>query len=277
MKKRFLGALALMLCVLMLPSLAGCSGWRVRPNPNTNEPKKEAVVTPDPWEDDETESPETDAPATVEPTGSAGDTEPPMTDAPVSASPEGTPSAATPTPEEATPTPAAATPTPKPTPAPTPVPTPAPTPAPTETPRPDFVFKTYDIKTNKEYTESIFSKAPLTMINFWSTTCGPCMEELPFFGDLASRYSGRVRIVTVLYDSSAEGAIDFALSFMDSINFSLPVLRYNNSMKSAFGNAYLTPPALPTTVFVDQQGHFVQVKKGAQTYEQWCALIDSML
>lgn len=277
--------LLLLLGALLIAASVGCYPTRLAKNPNGGidasvTDKPEDTFDPD-ISDEPTEAP-TEAPtsapteeATPAPTEEA--TQAPTEGPEDSAVPTGTPEpSGTPVPTNT-----AAADTPAPTPAPTPTPTPAPTPeptaAPTEAPSADFVFKTYDFyHGNREYTESVFFNQKLTMINIWSTTCGPCMEELPFFGDLASRYSGRVKILTVLYDSSTDGAIDTATAFLDSIGFTLPALRYNNSMKSAFGG-YLNPPTLPTTIFVDQQGHFVYCKKGAQTYSQWCALLDSLL
>ena len=114
------------------------------------------------------------------------------------------------------------------------------------------------------------------MVNFWATWCGPCIEELPYIQQLSSAYSGRVKIVTVLFDSQTGGAVDQALSILDSIGVDLPVYRYSGSLKKAF-SAHDSFNALPTTFFVDQNGHIVNIAKGGHTYEQWCALINSLL
>ena len=267
--------LALLLGVMMLVSAAGCYPLRIAKAPD---PTEVPTSTEAPKDAFNTEEPATEASTGI------------PTEAPTEAPTEGPTEAPTEAPSEApatdTPEPgetaAPATPTPAPTPTPkptnTPAPTAAPTAAPTQAPTPDFVFETTDFfHDNKRYTESVFYGQKLTMINFWSTDCGPCMEELPFFGQLASKYSGRVKILTVLTDSSTPGSIEKATAFLSGVGFTLPALRYNNSMKNAFGAAYLTPPTLPTTVFVDQQGHFVACKKGGQSYSQWCALIDSLL
>ena len=49
------------------------------------------------------------------------------------------------------------------------------------------------------------------------------------------------------------------------------------SVMAAFDNPYLTPPALPTTFFIDQSGHLIKVVKGSHNYDQWCDEIDKLL
>ena len=113
------------------------------------------------------------------------------------------------------------------------------------------------------------------MINFWATWCGPCIEELPNLQRLSNNYS-KLQVITVLYDSGDSGAINTAVSIMNANGITLPALRYNTSMKQAFGG-YLSSAALPTTVFVDQDGHFVKCVNGAKSYDEWCAIINGML
>lgn len=283
MKTLFKKSAALILGALMLLSLTGCYTWRVAKRPAETEQQAYVSETPSelPTEEATPAPTEEETPAPTEeatPTPTGEETPAPTEEATPAPTEEATPA---PTGEE-TPAPTAGlTPTPKPTPAPTPAhtptpkPTPAPTPKPTEAPKPDFVFKTYDIVNNREYTESIFAKKKLTMINFWATWCGPCIEELPNLQRLSNNYS-KLQVITVLYDSGDSGAINTAVSIMNANGITLPALRYNNSMKQAFGG-YLSSAALPTTVFVDQDGHFVKCVNGAKSYDEWCAIINGML
>ena len=275
MKTLFKKSAALILGALMLLSLTGCYTWRVAKRPSETEQQAYVSETPSelPTEEATPVPTEEETPAPTEEATPAPTEE--ATPAPTGEETPAPTAGLTPTPK---PTPAptpAPTPTPKPTPAPTPKPTPAPTPKPTEAPKPDFVFKTYDIVNNREYTESIFAKKKLTMINFWATWCGPCIEELPNLQRLSNNYS-KLQVITVLYDSGDSGAINTAVSIMNANGITLPALRYNNSMKQAFGG-YLSSAALPTTVFVDQDGHFVKCVNGAKSYEEWCAVINGML
>ena len=271
MKTLFKKSAALILGALMLLSLTGCYTWRVAKRPSETEQQAYVSETPSelPTEEATPVPTEEETPAPTEEATPAPTEE--ATPAPTGEETPAPTAGLTPTPK---PTPAP-TPAPTPTPKPTPAPTPAPTPKPTEAPKPDFVFKTYDIVNNREYTESIFAKKKLTMINFWATWCGPCIEELPNLQRLSNNYS-KLQMITVLYDSGQSGAINSAVNIMNANGITLPALRYNNSMKQAFGG-YLSSTALPTTVFVDQDGHFVKCVNGAKSYEEWCAIINGML
>lgn len=290
----------------------GCAHpWRIAPNPNpttadpglvtdgpedtdapltdaptdepTEQPSEEPTEQPtdEPTEqptDEPTEQPdETVAPETEQPTGS----EPPATNPPANTtapSVTNTPAAATPTPAT-TPTPAAATPTPAPTPTPTPVPTPTPTPVPTPTPAPtpspdipNFSSKAIN-GSQGTYDNSFLYGNRLTMVNVWSTTCGPCIQEMPHFPQLEARYGSRgFKILSVLGDSETPGAIPTALGIINNMGFNIPVIRNNASVAAAF-----PATAYPMTYFIDSYGRILLRVPAAKTFDEWCATIEGML
>lgn len=113
----------------------------------------------------------------------------------------------------------------------------------------------------------------LTMINIWSTTCGPCIQELPHLPALQQAYASRgLQIVTALGDSETPGAINTALGIINGNGFNLPVLRCNASF-----NAQFPAGAYPTTYFIDQNGNIVGVVTKANSYDDWCSIIDGLL
>ncbi len=58
---------------------------------------------------------------------------------------------------------------------------------------------TYDLKNvYGDGTTNIESlRGKVVVINFWYTTCGPCVAELPYFNQLANEYDGQVEVVIV--------------------------------------------------------------------------------
>ncbi len=76
---------------------------------------------------------------------------------------------------------------------------------------PDFVLQTYvsdGVKENGEvkYTsvssnvsnESTFSfKGKVTVLNYWATWCGPCVEELPWFERIRKEFGGQINVVAI--------------------------------------------------------------------------------
>ena len=154
-------------------------------------------------------------------------------------------------------------------------PTEKPTSKPTATPKPDIpAFSTKAINNGSTYDNSMFSKAKVTMVNVWATTCGPCIQEMPHIQQLANNYAGRgLKVVTVLGDSETPGCINTALAIIGGIQgFNLPVLRNNSSVAAAFPAG-----AYPTTYFIDSNGNILKVVTTSNSYDKWCSIIDNLL
>ena len=66
-------------------------------------------------------------------------------------------------------------------------------------------FATKDMKGN-DVTNDIFAGKDLTIVNFWATTCGPCISEMPELGEWARELPENVQIIGVLTDVTAGDA-----------------------------------------------------------------------
>ena len=69
-------------------------------------------------------------------------------------------------------------------------------------------FATKDMKGN-DVTNDIFAGKDLTVVNFWATTCGPCISEMPELGDWAREMPENVQIIGVLTDVRADDVAGF--------------------------------------------------------------------
>ena len=49
----------------------------------------------------------------------------------------------------------------------------------------------------------------VTVLNFWFTTCGPCLHELPYFYQVAGDYADRVSVVAVHIEQRNVNVTDF--------------------------------------------------------------------
>ena len=69
-------------------------------------------------------------------------------------------------------------------------------------------FKLKDVKGHEVTLDSYRGK--VVVLNFWTRTCGPCMEEMPEIADLARILASRgdVALVTVSTDDTAQEATD---------------------------------------------------------------------
>ena len=235
-RTKLLPAICVLTALMLL--LSGCAHpWRIASNPNP--------ATPMP--DNGTDAPSTDVITSGEPADSAVPTET-LTSEPDTAAPTDGITAE---------------------------PTEKPTPKPTATPKPDIpAFSTKAINNGSTYDNSMFSKAKVTMVDVWATTCGPCIQEMPHIQQLANNYAGRgLKVVTVLGDSETPGCINTALAIIGGIQgFNLPVLRNNSSVAAAFPAG-----AYPTTYFIDSNGNILKVVTTSNSYDKWCSIIDNLL
>jgi thiol-disulfide isomerase/thioredoxin len=90
-------------------------------------------------------------------------------------------------------------------------------------------------------------KGKVVVLNFWATWCGPCKDEMPAFERLRQQLDPeRFALLTITTDLQRDGI----KHFLANLNVRLPVLFDEDQDVS---QAYLVR-ALPTTVFIDQQG-----------------------
>src|SRR5580693_2384149 len=66
----------------------------------------------------------------------------------------------------------------------------------------------------------------ITVVNFWATWCGPCLEELPLLSKLTQEYSGKkVRFIAISADAESENRKNRAKidQFLSSHNLAMEV------------------------------------------------------
>ena len=112
-----------------------------------------------------------------------------------------------------------------------------------------FSAQTLDGKT---FTEKDLAGYDLTMINFWQTTCGPCIDEMPVLAGLADTAADRVQIVTWCFD--APGQEESARAILTDAGFTKPCFATADGDLYDFANSVIYTP---TTVLVDSEGRLV--------------------
>ncbi len=107
---------------------------------------------------------------------------------------------------------------------------------------PDFTLKNL---AGDDVTLSSF-KGKIVMVNFWATTCAPCVAELPY---IEAVYKDRAGSVVVLAVNAGESEA-IVQSFIDDSNFTFPVLLDLNSVARVAYNV----SSWPKTFFIDTTG-----------------------
>ena len=108
---------------------------------------------------------------------------------------------------------------------------------------PNFTVYTEDGKAVKL---SDFFGKPI-VINFWASWCGPCRDEMPHFEEAYETLGRSVQFIMINLDPSKEDAKEF----LTENGYDFPV--YYDSYSEASTKYGVS--SIPTTVFIDRDGH----------------------
>ena len=112
----------------------------------------------------------------------------------------------------------------------------------------------------------------LTMINFWSTTCGVCMQEMPYLVQTYRDYHERgfdIVAVAMPYDRP-----DLVLDYRQRKQLPFKVaIDYDGKVNRAFGGIAFTP----TSVLIDAHGKIVSWIVGAPDFKELRSVIEKEL
>ncbi len=140
---------------------------------------------------------------------------------------------------------------------------------------PVIAFETTDIFGNQVSSAELFAESRITMLNVWATYCSPCIGELPFLGKIPSEYDkADLQIIGVISDVFDQATYDTAISLITSKGaHTYPHLLvseslYNSVVKDIVG--------VPTTIFIDSEGHVLKSVVGSNTLARWKEIITSI-
>ena len=86
------------------------------------------------------------------------------------------------------------------------------------------------------------------VVNFWATTCPPCIKEMPELSDFHDRHKDRDAVVLgVNFEDIRQS---WMRAFLDSVPVTYPILPWGTSPATPFGPII----ALPTTFIVSPDG-----------------------
>lgn len=136
----------------------------------------------------------------------------------------------------------------------------------------DFSAPTLDGGT---FDDSVLAQKDLTMVNFWSTTCPPCIKELPDLEAVRAGAPDKAQVILVCLDGAQNA--QKAQAYLDKAGYQGPVaVMGTGGMEEVVGRMQYTP----TTLFFDKNGKAVgQALIGAPRDAQaaYSGLIDQYL
>ncbi len=153
-------------------------------------------------------------------------------------------------------------------------------PAETAAPEEEKYYLTFTAKdvNGEEVTSDVLENSKLTMLNIWATYCNPCLEEMPYLGEIATEYSSEeLQIIGILSDVSEKSDaedIDYAKELIAQTQANYPHLLLGQDLYSTLVGGV---NAVPTTFFVKQDGEVLGYFVGAADKVTWRELIDELL
>ena len=114
-------------------------------------------------------------------------------------------------------------------------------------------------------------RGKVVILNFWGTTCAPCVEELPYFEQLKTTYPD-VEILAIHAKAGAKKAKDYiADKGWDHLDFA------TDSKEKGIMKLLNVSEALPTTILLNPQGVVTYHAQAPLTYEKLEALYQKAL
>lgn len=114
------------------------------------------------------------------------------------------------------------------------------------------VLQTFEAVTldGDAYTQENLSQKDVTLINFWSLTCGPCIAEMPDIAAFAASLPENVQVITVCLDGAYDK--EAANEILDDAGFEgVTLLSGDGDFEALCAQIMYTP----TTVVVDADGN----------------------
>lgn len=94
------------------------------------------------------------------------------------------------------------------------------------------------------------------VVNFWATWCPPCLQEMPWFEEMAKKYSGSgLTVLGLSTDIEGQTASpEKVLATVKRLRVTYPILLYDGSLKAKYGPIHL----LPETFYINRKGVIVE-------------------
>lgn len=103
----------------------------------------------------------------------------------------------------------------------------------------------------------------ITIINFWGTWCTPCVNELPYFDQIATNYKDDVNVIAIHTNMINDTAPSYVNEYYKGSNITFATDLANEEYYTLLGGR----GTYPYTVIIDENGKIVKIFVAAVHYE----------
>ena len=135
----------------------------------------------------------------------------------------------------------------------------------------DFSVYTYDGKETK--LSEVIAEGKPTIVNFWTTWCGYCKQEMPDFNEVYKEYSDRVNFMMVDVNGEGNDNRDEAKAYVSEAGFEFPVY-YDDQLSATYAYGI---GSFPTTVVIDRNGYTRYANPGMMSKETLVSIIETII
>lgn len=142
-----------------------------------------------------------------------------------------------------------------------------------------YVFEFEDAVTTEgeKMSSEVFANSRLTMVNVWATFCGPCINEMPDLGELATDYdASEFQLIGIVGDTMEgdDAMLSEAKAIIKETGANYPHLLLNEQL---YMNLVGASDSVPTTYFFNQKGELLGYVVGAKSKEAWEGIVNELL
>lgn len=113
----------------------------------------------------------------------------------------------------------------------------------------------------------------ITIINFWGTWCTPCVNELPYFDQIASDYEDTVSVIAIHTNMVSDTEPEYIKNYYPNSKMTFAHDLEEEGYYSLLGGR----GTYPYTVILDEEGVVIKVFLEALHYEDLQEVVDSQL
>ena len=119
----------------------------------------------------------------------------------------------------------------------------------------------------------------ITIVNFWGTWCTPCIQELPYFDQIATDYAEDVTVIAVHSALSSETAPAYIAEHYpkSEIIFARDDAADATGLNGAYYSALGGRGTYPYTVVLDENGIILEVFLSSVEYKDLQSAVESRL